>query len=340
MPTCKELCGNLSSRTLRWVVTGGAGFIGSHLVESLLSLGQKVTVLDNFLSGRESNVEEARKLSTGRDPRFRLLKGDIRDMEQCREACHGADIVLHHAALVSVPRSFQEPHLNNSCNITGFLNMLTAARDEGVRSFVYASSAAVYGHQPEGPTGEDAPLSPLSPYAVAKRTDELYASVLSGGMRTTGLRYMNVFGPRQDPSSPYSGVISIWSRCLMDGEPPVIYGDGKTTRDFVYVGDVVQANLLAALSDLRSGDDENIFNIGTGRPVSLEKAFLAMSGAIESLCPGWKGKEPVHEPERMGDIRYSLADISRARELLGYEPRYSLEEGLVLTIKSFMNSRM
>ncbi len=338
MTIYEELRHTLSSRSLKWVVTGAAGFIGSHLVEELLSLGQNVIAIDNFLSGNGSNLEEAVGPSSHRRSLFRFIKGDVRDVQACREACEGADLVLHQAALVSVPRSFEEPHLNDSCNITGFLNMLIAARDAGVRSFVFASSAAVYGSQPEGAITENAPLKPLSPYAVAKRTGELYASVLSGGMKTAGLRYMNVYGPRQDPSSPYSGVISIWGKRLLEGKNPVIYGDGKTTRDFVYVGDVVQANLLAAFCD--PGPGGSVMNIGTGCSVSLEKLLSAMAGTVEILCPGWKGKEPVYEPERMGDIMHSLADISRARELLGYEPRYSIEEGLVLTIQSFMNSRM
>jgi len=340
MTIYEELCSALPSRPLKWVVTGSAGFIGSHLVDKLLSLGQHVTGIDNFLSGNKSNLEYAVGPSSVRKSLFRFIKGDVRDIQTCREACEGADLVLHQAALVSVPRSFEEPHLNNSCNITGFLNMLLSAREAGVRSFVFASSAAVYGSQPEGAISEDAPLKPLSPYAVAKRTGELYASVLSGGMRAAGLRYMNVYGPRQDPSSPYSGGISIWARSLLEGRNPVIYGDGRTTRDFVYVGDVVQANLLVALSDIRPGLEGGIFNIGTGCPVSLEKLLSTMAGEVESLYPDRKGKEPVHEPERTGDIRYSLADISRARELLGYEPRYSLEEGLALTIQSFINTRM
>lgn len=328
MSRYEDICRNLPSTPLRWVVTGGAGFIGSHLVDALLLLGQHIVVLDNFLSGRESNIEGASRYSSGHDPLFRLLKGDIRDMEQCREACRGADIVLHHAALSSVPRSFREPHMNNSCNITGFLNMLTAAQDAGVRSFVFASSAAVYGHQPEGPIGEDAPLRPLSPYAVAKRTNELYASVLPGGMRTTGLRYMNVFGPRQDPSSPYSGVISIWARYLREGKTPVIYGDGRTTRDFVYVEDVVQANLLAALRGGGAADEAPLFNIGTGRAMSLAELLSALHTASGGCLRSEKALVPRYEPEREGDIRYSQADITCARTLLGYEPRYTLEEGL------------
>jgi len=214
--------------------------------------------------------------------------------------------------------------MNNSCNITGFLNMLTAAQDAGVRSFVFASSAAVYGRQPEGPIGEGAPLSPLSPYAVAKRTNELYASVLSGGMRTTGLRYMNVFGPRQDPGSPYSGVISIWSRCLLQGETPVVYGDGETTRDFIYVDDVVQANILAAFREGPEGGAP-LFNIGTGRAVSLIELLAALRAASGKAG---EGVEPRYEPEREGDIRHSQADITLAKSLLGFEPRYTLEEGL------------
>jgi len=330
MSRYEELRGNLPSTPLRWVVTGGAGFIGSHLADALLALGQCVVVLDNFLAGKESNLEAACRDSSGHNPSFRLLKGDIRDMEQCREACRGADIVLHHAALVSVPRSFQEPHMNNSCNITGFLNMLTAAKEAGVRSFVFASSAAVYGRQPEGPIGEGAPLGPLSPYAVAKRTNELYASVLSGGMRTTGLRYMNVFGPRQDPGSPYSGVISIWSRCLLEGETPVVYGDGKTARDFIYVDDVVQANILAALREDPKGG-ASLFNIGTGRAVSLIELLSALRAASGKAG---EGVEPRYEPEREGDIRHSQADITMAGALLGFEPRYTLEEGLARTLES------
>lgn len=328
MSRYEELCHSLSTRSFKWVVTGAAGFIGSHLVETLLSLGQQVTGLDCFLSGKQENLDEAIRSCRVRDHAFRFIKDDIRDMEACREACEGADFVLHQAALVSVPRSFEEPHLNNSCNITGFLNMLIAARDAGVRSFVFASSAAVYGAQPEGPISEDAALAPMSPYAVAKRTGELYAQLLSGGMKTSGLRYMNAYGPRQDPSSPYSGVISIWTEQLLKNKTPVIYGDGKNTRDFVYVGDIVQANILAAMLDTENRSGSSIFNIGAGTSTPLDELLALLICSIRRLCPDTKALNPHYMPERVGDIRYSQADITLARKNLGYEPSCTLAGGL------------
>lgn len=328
MSRYEEICSRLSKKPLKWVVTGAAGFIGSHLVETLLGLGQQVTGLDCFMSGRKEKLEEAVRACQVKDPAFRFIKGDIRDMETCREACEGADLVLHQAALVSVPRSFEEPHLNNSCNITGFLNMIISARDAGVRSFVFASSAAVYGDQPEGPINENAELAPMSPYAVAKRTGELYSQLLSGGMRTSGLRYMNAYGSRQDPSSPYSGVISIWARQLLNGTNPLIYGDGKNTRDFVYVGDIVQANILAAMPDAESSDGSCIFNIGTGAATSLMELLSLIGDQVQRLHPDTKACTPRFMPERVGDIRYSQADITLARKILGYEPRFTLAQGL------------
>ncbi|MDT8284428.1 MAG: SDR family oxidoreductase [Thermovirgaceae bacterium] len=336
MTRYEEICSNLADRTSRWVVTGAAGFIGSHLVERLLGLGQQVTGLDSFLSGSQANIDEAVRSSSGRSSNFRLIRGDIRDMEACREACDGADFVLHQAALVSVPRSFEDPDLNNSCNVTGFLNMLIASRDAGVRSFIFASSAAVYGEQPQGAIREDSPLAPLSPYAVAKRTDELYSNVLSSGMKSVGLRYMNAYGPRQDPSSPYSGVISIWMDRFLKGDIPVIYGDGKTTRDFVFAGDIVQANILAALSDPGGSGRENIFNIGTGIPTTIESLLNFLKDIIGKHRSGSGEVRAKYMPERHGDIRHSQADISLARKILGYEPRYSLADGLDITVKSFL----
>ncbi len=322
----------LEQRSFRWVVTGAAGFIGSHLVETLLSLGQNVTGVDSFLSGRQQNLDEA-LANAGAPSAFRLIKGDIRDISVCREACEGADFVLHQAALVSVPRSFEEPHLNNSCNVTGFLNMLISARDANVRSFVYASSAAVYGDQPEGPTKEDAPLAPMSPYAVAKRTGELYASVLAHGMNTAGLRYMNAYGPRQDPASPYSGVISIWIEQLLKGQTPVIYGDGKNTRDFVYVEDIVQANILAAMADKNGRPNGGIYNIGTGKSTTLKELFSLISRSVRINSSRAGETVPRYMPPRVGDIRHSLSDITLAMEALGYEPRYDLVHGLERTVR-------
>lgn len=334
MSRYEEICSHLSKKSLKWVVTGAAGFIGSHLVETLLGLGQQVTGLDCFLSGKQENIDEAVRSCQVKDPAFRSIKGDIRDMETCREVCEGADFVLHQAALVSVPRSFEEPHLNNSCNITGFLNMLISARDAGVRSFVFASSAAVYGAQPEGPISENADLAPMSPYAAAKRTGELYAQLLSGGMKTSGLRYMNAYGPRQDPSSPYSGVISIWAQQLLKGETPVIYGNGKNTRDFVYVDDIVQANILAAMPDTETRNANSIFNIGTGSATSLEELLALLICQIQRNYPDTKALTPRFMPERVGDIRYSQADITLAEKTLGFEPRYTLAQGLEELIRA------
>ncbi|MDO9508081.1 MAG: NAD-dependent epimerase/dehydratase family protein [Thermovirgaceae bacterium] len=331
MSRYEDLRSNLSARPFRWVVTGAAGFIGSHLVENLISLNQHVTGIDCFLSGKQKNLDEA-LANAGNQSSFRLIKGDIRDMEICREACEEADFVLHQAALVSVPRSFEEPHLNNSCNVTGFLNMLISARDANVRSFVFASSAAVYGDQPEGPIREDAPLAPMSPYAVAKRAGELYSQVLSGGIRTAGLRYMNAYGPRQDPSSPYSGVISIWTEQLRKGQPLVIYGDGKTTRDFVFVDDIVQANILAAMADQKTLEGGNIFNIGTGVPTDLDRLLSLIVEAARNVRPGIADVTPRYMPARVGDIMHSRADITLARKTLGYEPLYTLAQGLEKTI--------
>ncbi len=329
MSRYEEILSILSNRPFRWVVTGAAGFIGSHLVETLLGLKQQVIGLDCFLSGTRSNLDEAVSLCGNGKPDLRFVKGDIRDMEACREVCEGADFVLHQAALVSVPRSFDEPHLNNSCNITGFLNMLLAARDANVRSFVFASSAAVYGAQPQGPICENTPLAPMSPYAVAKRTGELYSRVLSCGMRSTGLRYMNAYGPRQDPSSPYSGVISIWTKQTMEGKTPAIFGDGNNTRDFVYVDDIVQANILAAMQDTNDGCNGNVFNVGTGKPTSLEELLSSIQRAVHEYFPDIpQTANPRYMPERTGDIRHSQADITLARKTLGYEPRLSLAEGL------------
>ena len=327
--------GLIGSR-FRWAITGAAGFIGSHLVESLLALGQEVVGMDNFLSGSTKNLEEAtEQLTDDERRRFTFIEGDIRNPEDCLALCRGVDIVLHQAALVSVPRSFEDPLLNNQCNVDGFLNVLLAAKKSGARSFVYASSAAVYGDGGEKILTEDASLNPKSPYAVAKMTDELYSQVFASDLNIAGLRYMNVYGPRQDPTSPYSGVISIWLSRIAQGQQPVIFGDGKNTRDFIYVKDVVQANIKAALF---KGEKHEVFNIGTGNSVTL----LDLLSVIRELYSEKTGKvapEGTFAPFREGDIRYSKADISKAEKMLNYKPTYDLREGLDRTIDWFIFQR-
>ncbi len=326
MNAYERVCGQLINEPRRWLVTGAAGFIGSHLVQALLSLGQTVTGLDNFLSGKRENIDAAISIAgAGASSRFNFIEGDIADYGTCLHACKGVDVVLHQAALVSVPRSFDDPALNNRCNVDGFLNMMLAAKEAGAGSFVYASSAAVYGEQPEGAIPETAPLRPLSPYAVSKRTNELYAAVLGDDLKATGLRYMNVYGPRQDPSSPYSGVISLWSRAFSENIAPMLYGDGLNTRDFVFVEDVVQANILAAL---RHGKETAVFNVGTGVCTNLLELYDAIRYIASRQNPGAMKIELERRPAREGDIRFSLADIGLIRKTLGYEPRFGLKEGL------------
>jgi len=329
-----EIFKEMTSKRYRWAVTGAAGFVGSHLVESLLMMDQEVVAMDNFLSGRVKNLEEATsKLTDAQRQRFKFMEGDIRNYDDCLALCKGVDMVLHQAALVSVPRSFDDPLLNNQCNVDGFLNVLLAAKASGVKSLVYASSAAVYGDGGENALKESSLLNPKSPYAVSKMTDELYAQVLSEDLNVVGLRYMNVYGPRQDPGSPYSGVITIWLSRIASGNEPIIYGDGKNTRDFVYVKDVVQANIRAALLGAQGHE---VFNIGTGRSVTL----LELLDTIRDLYQRKTGTNPPEgdfAPFRKGDVRFSKADISKAKELLGYDPEYSLREVLEKTIEWFIS---
>jgi UDP-N-acetylglucosamine 4-epimerase len=313
-----------------WLVTGGAGFIGSHLVQNLLRLGQRVRVLDNFSTGHRSNLAEA---SAGAPERLELLEGDIRDPAACREACEGADVILHQAALGSVPRSIQDPVTSHDVNVTGFLNVLGAARDAGVRRVVYASSSAVYGDHPGLPKVEDATGRPLSPYAATKAADELYAHAFANayGLETVGLRYFNVFGPRQDPAGAYAAVIPLWFAGLFGGSPPALNGDGETSRDFSYVANVVQANLLAATATdpaaLRT-----VYNVAAGGRTTLLELFGLMREEASRLHPAASGVELERRPLRAGDIRHSHADIDRARRLLGYAPTHSIRDGLAETV--------
>ena len=307
------------------LVTGGAGFIGSNLVDSLLEAGAtKVRVLDNFITGKRENLAKAMETFPGK---VELVEGDIRVMDDCKRACAGMNVVFHEAAMVSVPMSMERPLENHETNITGTLNMLIAAAEAGVQRFVYASSAATYGSKPGLPKVETMTRHYPSPYALSKGVDEDYAILwasdekLGKGMTTIGLRYFNVYGPRQDPKSPYSGVISIFTDRIKGDQEIVFNGDGKQTRDFVFVKDIVQANLLAGLAPL-GANESRVFNVGTGKAVTLLELMETMRNII--------GKEVQYRfgPARAGDIQHSLSDISAIKRDLQYEPTYSLDAGL------------
>jgi UDP-N-acetylglucosamine 4-epimerase len=314
----------------RWLVTGAAGFIGSHLLETLLANGQDVVGLDNFATGHRSNLESVR-VAVGEEAwrRHRFMEADIVDPAACAEACTEADYVLHQAALGSVPRSIADPQATHAANASGFLNMLVAARDAKVARFVYAASSSTYGDHPALPKVESVIGRPLSPYAVTKYLNELYADVFGRcyGMASIGLRYFNVFGARQDPEGPYAAVIPRWARAMLAGEPCVINGDGETSRDFCYVANAVQANLRAALTSDEAALNE-VYNVAVGSRTTLSELHrrlgeaLLASGAVNEVAP------PVHREFRAGDVRHSQADIGKAQRLLGYSPTHDLRAGL------------
>ncbi len=308
-----------------YLVTGGAGFIGSHIVDLLVRRGARVRVLDNFLTGKRENL--APFLGA-----IELVEGDVRDLETCRRAAAGVDSVLHQAALASVPRSVEDPILADAVNVVGTLNMLVAARDAGAKSFVLASSSAVYGDAPGLPQKEGKEGIPLSPYAAGKRAGEDYCRIFSSlyGLRTAALRYFNVFGPRQDPASRYAAVIPQFIARMLGGEPPVIYGDGEQSRDFIYVGDVAEANLLASAAPGLRGEALNIAR-GSGTTVNVLAAGINAVLGTRIV--------PVHEAGRPGDIRHSYADISAAAERLGFRPSVPFEEGLDRTIRWYRERR-
>jgi UDP-N-acetylglucosamine 4-epimerase len=313
-----------------WLVTGVAGFIGSNLLQALLEAGQKVTGLDNFSTGHRENLSEVEAVvGAAAWGRFTFIQGDVRSLEDCRRACQGVDHVLHEAALGSVPRSIADPIGTNQSNVDGFLNMLVAARDARVQRFVYAASSSTYGDHPGLPKREDLIGQPLSPYAVTKLVNELYAKVFgaSYGMETIGLRYFNVFGRRQDPEGPYAAVIPLWISKMLQGAEILIHGDGETTRDFCYVQNVVQANLLAATA-ADPGAVNQIYNVAFGGRTSLNQLHEMLRVRLGRIRPGAGGLEPRYGPFREGDVRHSQADITKAGRLLGYEPRYDLGLGL------------
>ncbi|HDQ39709.1 MAG TPA: SDR family oxidoreductase [Desulfonatronum sp.] len=315
-----------------WLVTGAAGFIGSNLVEALLRLDQHVVGLDNFSTGYRKNLDEIHDLvSSAQWDRFRFLEADIRDLDACGHALRNVDFVLHQAALGSVPRSLEDPIEANANNVTGFLNMLTAARDAGVRRFVYAASSSTYGDHPDLPKVEQAIGRPLSPYAVTKYVNELYAQVFAGcyGFKTIGLRYFNIFGPRQDPDGAYAAVIPKWFAALLQGQTPFINGDGETSRDFCFVDNAVQANILAACSDNQDALDQ-VYNVAFGRRTTLNELFGYIRDLVAAKHPGAATVVPEYRDFRPGDVRHSLADISKAARLLGFAPKYSVHDGLRL----------
>lgn len=310
----------------RFLVTGGAGFIGSHIVEYLLRNGAgMVRVLDNFITGSAGNVALFREYDN-----YEFLEGDIRNADICSVACEGMDHVSHQAALGSVPRSVKDPVTSNDVNVGGFVNIITAAKNAGVQSFVYASSSSVYGDEPNLPKREDRTGNPLSPYAVTKKANELYANVFASayGLKVIGLRYFNVFGPRQDPNGPYAAVIPLFVKGIMNREPVYINGDGAQTRDFTYVENAVQANIRAMLTTNDAAFGQ-VYNVAVGANFSVNFLYQAIADMLGS------NHKPTYREPRAGDIRDSLADISKARTLLGYEPTQQFQDGLHMTVKYF-----
>ncbi len=324
-----QLVLRLKSQPARWLVTGCAGFIGSHLVETLLKLDQDVVGLDNFATGYQRNLDEIQHaVSAAQWLRFRFVKGDIRQPEDCHGVCRDVDYVLHQAALGSVPRSLADPQTTNAANIDGFLNMLVAARDAGVKRFVYAASSSTYGDHPVLPKVEENIGRPLSPYAVTKLVNELYAEVFARcyGFSSIGLRYFNVFGPRQDPEGAYAAVIPRWTRAMLLGEDVQINGDGETSRDFCFVANAVQANLLAATAE---GEAINqVYNVALDDRTSLTELFGLLRDALAETRPAVASLKALHRDFRAGDVRHSQADIHKARRLLGYAPTHRLEDGI------------
>ena len=314
----------------RWLVTGTAGFIGSNLVEQLLRLDQVVAGMDNFSTGKQRNLDEVQSLVTPEQwGRFTFTQGDIRDLECCRMLCRGVDYVLHEAALGSVPRSLEDPITSNDNNVTGSLNMLVAVRDEGVKRMVYAASSSTYGDHPGLPKVEEVIGRPLSPYAVTKYVNELYAEVFSRsyGIQTIGLRYFNVFGPRQDPDGAYAAVIPRWIASLIKGEELFINGTGETSRDFCFVENVVQMNILAATAVDPEAVNQ-IYNTALNARTSLNELYAMLRDRLLPHYGHLAGAEPIYRDFRKGDVMHSQADISKGRRLLGYEPTHTIDQGL------------
>ena len=330
----------LQSKQHTWLVTGAAGFIGSNLLEALLQLNQKVVGLDNFSTGHQRNLDEVQSIVTPAQwQNFSFMQADICNLTHCQAAFDGVDYVLHQAALGSVPRSVEDPITTNNTNVTGFLNLLVAARDAKVKSFVYAASSSTYGDHPGLPKVESLIGKPLSPYAVTKYVNELYADVFAKtyGLQSIGLRYFNVFGPRQDPVGAYAAVIPKWISSMVKGEPVYINGDGETSRDFCYIANVVQANLLAA-STQNTDAFNQVYNIAVGGRTTLNELYLQLKQNLINSCKHLNDAHAFYREFRAGDVLHSLASINKAKERLEYEPSHTMAQGLALTIQWHLNS--
>ncbi len=324
----QEVQENLKNNTKKWLVTGCAGFIGSNLLETLLLLDQEVVGLDNFATGHQKNLDEVQaQVSEEQWSRFNFIKGDIRELEDCQKAASGVNYILHQAALGSVPRSIADPTLTNSANVTGYLNMLVAAKEAEVETFVYAASSSTYGDHPALPKVEENIGKPLSPYAVTKYVNELYADVFfkTYGLNTIGLRYFNVFGKRQDPNGAYAAVIPKWTSAMYSNEDVFINGDGETSRDFCFIENAVQANILAATSNAEAKN--NVYNVAVGDRTTLNILFDSLKSSLGKNEIKYD-KSPVYREFRAGDVRHSQADIGKASSLLGYDPEYRIQSGI------------
>jgi len=329
MSQYQTVCEQLKQHPKTWLVTGVAGFIGSNLLETLLKLDQTVVGLDNFATGHQYNLDEVQNLVTPEQwANFKFYEGDICNFEDCKKVCAGVDYVLHQAALGSVPRSIADPITTNAANITGFLNMLTAARDAEVKSFTYAASSSTYGDHPALPKVEENIGKPLSPYAVTKYVNELYAEVFARtyGFKTIGLRYFNVFGKRQDPNGAYAAVIPKWTASMIKGEDVFINGDGETSRDFCFIENTVQANILAATTQNDEAKNQ-VYNVAVGDRTTLNDLFNAIQAALNENGVTYT-KEPVYRDFRVGDVRHSQASINKIENLLGYDPQFVISQGV------------
>lgn len=337
MSQYQTVCEQLKQNPKTWLVTGVAGFIGSNLLETLLKLNQNVVGLDNFATGHQYNLDEVQSLVSAEQwAKFSFIEGDIREFADCQNACQGVDYVLHQAALGSVPRSIADPMTTNATNISGFLNMLRAARDANVASFTYAASSSTYGDHPALPKVEENIGNPLSPYAVTKYVNELYADVFARtyGFKAIGLRYFNVFGQRQDPNGAYAAVIPKWTAAMIAGDDVFINGDGETSRDFCFIDNTVQANILAATAQDEAKNQ--VYNVAVGDRTTLNDLFNAIKASLNANGVVY-AKQPVYRDFRAGDIRHSQASIEKIKNLLGYNPKFVISQGIDQAMPWYIN---